>query len=142
MSVSSESIIELMCLAANADGEFKKIEDKIINAKISTYIKVFSLSDQNKLQTINKNLHKKFENGANLDKIIDQCDKNIPLNLKQTAYAYALEICVRDYQLHDYERDFLKKLANKFKISRSTHQALMKSINIRCNTNLDTTDIA
>ena len=41
-----DSIVEIMYLAANSDGNFKPIEERVIFAKINTYLPVFKGTDQ------------------------------------------------------------------------------------------------
>ena len=141
MSKETEAIIELMCLAANADGVVQPIENFVIISKISTYTNVFKQDDKKKIVQVQEGLIKKFREGQTLDEIINNYDTIISSKLKTTAFAYALEVCARDFQLHSSEIEFLKKLSSKFNIPKSTIQALLKSINIRCKTNFETTDI-
>lgn len=136
---ASSAIVELMYLAANTDGEFKNIEALIIKTKIASYTKVFKNIDANEVKKITENLIKRVRSNS-LEELIDYYSKKIPSNLKLTAYAYALEICARDFQLHESELKFLRLLYTKFNIPKGTHQALIKSINIRCLTNFDATD--
>ena len=140
MSKETEAIIELMCLAANVDGVVQPIEDFVIISKISTYTNVFNNDDKKKILQTKESLVKKFRAGQSLDDLISYYEKIISNKLKPAAFAYAFEICARDFQLHDSEIEFLRKLSSKFNISKSTVQALTKSINIRCQTNFDTTD--
>ena len=135
-----DSIVEIMYLAANSDGNFKPIEERVIFAKINTYLPVFKGTDQKQITRIKEELRDRIKRQS-LEQILDYYTKNISDSLKITAYAYALEICARDFELHDAEIRFLKLLYSKFKIPKSAHQALLKSINIRCITKFDTTDI-
>ena len=65
------------------------------------------------------------------DEFLKEINNIIPDNLKETAYALALEVCAKDLKMHKDEIKFLKKVAKLFGISDDLAQALRKSVDVR-----------
>ncbi len=65
------------------------------------------------------------------DDLLDEINQGIPSNLKETAYALALEVCAKDLDMHKSELVFMKKVAKIFNLDKEIVNALRKSVNVR-----------
>ena len=76
-------------------------------------------------------VHKNNYNSKSESEILKEINDVIPDNLKETAYALALEICAKDLVMHKNEIAFMKKVAKLFGIDDATAEALKKSVDVR-----------
>ena len=127
--LSEEAILRLMYLAALSDGELCDIELNSIKTKLVTYplLRNISTNQRNKILS---DLLGTLQDRTTKD-ILKELKEKIPDKLKETAYAFALEVCAKDLVLHKDEISFLKYLAKLFNIDNETADALRKSINVR-----------
>ena len=130
MKTFEEAILKLLYMTAAADGDLHPIELDSIKTKLVTYplLKTITSNRREKVLSdlLENNYNKKPES-----EILKEINKVIPDHLKETAYAFALEICAKDLVMHKNEMTFIDKVGKLFKIDQDTANLLKKSIEIR-----------
>lgn len=122
-------ILQLLYMTALSDGKLAPIELDSIRAKLVTYPLLKTISSNRREKVLSDLLG--TLNTKSTDELLDEINEGIPLNLKETAYALALEVCAKDLEMHKSELDFMKKVAKIFNLDKETVKALRKSVDIR-----------
>lgn len=129
MNTQEEAILKLLYMSALSDHELHEIELDSIKAKLVTY-PLFKTVTTKRREKVLSDLLGDLPR-TTTDELLKEINNIIPDNLKETAYALALEVCAKDLKLHKDEIKFLKKVAKLFGISDDLAQALRKSVDVR-----------
>jgi len=122
-------ILQLLYLTALSDGELAPIELESIKAKLVTYPLLKTISSNRREKVLSDLLGTLKDKST--DDLLDEINQGIPSNLKETAYALALEVCAKDLDMHKSELVFMKKVAKIFNLDKEIVNALRKSVNVR-----------
>ena len=129
MNTQEEAILKLLYMTALSDQELHEIELDSIKAKLVTY-PLFKTVTTKRREKVLSDLLGDLPR-TTTDELLKEINSIIPDNLKETAYALALEVCAKDLKMHKDEIKFLKKVAKLFGISDDLAQALRKSVDVR-----------
>ena len=129
MNTQEEAILKLLYMSALSDHELHEIELDSIKAKLVTY-PLFKTVTTKRREKVLSDLLGDLPR-TTTDELLKEINNIIPDNLKETAYALALEVCAKDLKMHKDEIKFLKKVAKLFGISDDLAQALRKSVDVR-----------
>lgn len=129
MNTQEEAILKLLYMSALSDHELHEIELDSIKAKLVTYPLFKTVTTKTREKVLSDLLGDLPR--TTTDELLKEINNIIPDNLKETAYALALEVCAKDLKLHKDEIKFLKKVAKLFGISDDLAQALRKSVDVR-----------
>ena len=105
-------ILQLLYLTALSDGELAPIELESIKAKLVTYPLLKTISSNRREKVLSDLLGTLKDKST--DDLLDEINQGIPSNLKETAYALALEVCAKDLDMHKSELVFMKKSGEDF----------------------------
>tara|TARA_Y100000991_G_C21791080_1_gene271341 strand:- start:4 stop:408 length:405 start_codon:yes stop_codon:yes gene_type:complete len=122
-------ILQLLYLTALSDGELAPIELESIKAKLVTYPLLKTISSNRREKVLSDLLGTLKDKTT--DDLLDEINQGIPSNLKETAYALALEVCAKDLDMHSSELVFMKKVAKIFNLDKEMVNALRKSVDVR-----------
>jgi len=126
----SKYLLQVLILAAGADGEIQKEELALIHKYKEHYP---SLKDLNSIEydTEIAGIFNKIKAGMSSEYIVDDIGKNIDSDEKTTAFALAYEICASNFRIVPPEDDLLDVMKKKWKISEDDYNAIVRSVNIR-----------
>ena len=130
MKTFEEGILKLLYMTAAIDGDLNRIELDSIKAKLVTYPLLKTITSIRRERVLSDLMENNY-NSKSESEILKEINDVIHDNLKETAYALALEICAKDLVMHKNEIAFMKKVAKLFGIDDATAEALRKSVDVR-----------
>ena len=126
----SKYLLQVLILAAGADGEIQKEELALIHKYKEHYPSLKMLSSI-EYDTEIAGIFNKIKAGMSPEYIVDDIGKNMDQNEKTTGFALAYEICSSNFTIVPPENDLLDLIKKKWKISKADYEAIVKSVNIR-----------
>lgn len=126
---ADEAFAAITLIAMNIDGINHKMEFKIIGMVLDR-MKLFKRYNEDTLRKMLEKLYNiLMEKG--LETLYNASVSNIPIDLKATAYAVAIDIIIADGKVVEQEKSFLEMLAESLKIPAETTNKIIEVMQIR-----------
>ena len=126
---TDEAFAAITLIAMNIDGINHKMEFKIIGMVLDR-MKLFKHYNEDSLRKMLKKLHNLLmEKG--IETLYNSSISNIPDDLRNTAYAVAIDIIIADGKVVEKEKSFLEMLAKSLKIPLETTNKIIEVMQIR-----------
>lgn len=111
------ALIECMTLAGAADGKILPEEMHLIGSMVA-HLPVFKDFDLHDLPVYVESCLQKLMNETKLDDLLEDICKKIPKDLRETAYALAVDVVAADLYASEAELNFLQMLRQILKLDR------------------------
>lgn len=125
-----DNYIQIILLAAVADGEIKEDELQVIH-KLKTHHPRFKSVSDDQANQIVASVYNKISAGMEIKHILEQMASNMNENEKNVAYALAKEMCVSDFHYPSSEVNFIKLIEEIWSISDEVIEKVGYSIQLR-----------
>ena len=126
----SKYLLQVLILAAGADGEIQKEELSLIHKYKEHYPSLKTLSSI-EYDTEIAGIFNKIKAGMSPEYIVEDIGKYMDQNEKTTAFGLAYEICASNFTIVPPENDLLDLIKKRWKINKADYDAIVRSVNIR-----------
>lgn len=130
MEGSMDHYIQIILLAAVADGEIKEDELQVIH-KLKMHHPRFKNISDDKANKVAADVYNKISAGMEPKHILEQMGSRMDDNEKNVAYALAKEMCVSDFHYPSSEVSFIKLIEEIWSISDEVIEKVDFSIQLR-----------
>lgn len=128
-----EALIHGMVMMAAADAVMTKSEMDMIG-RIVTHLPIFQDFDASDLSRIAENCLAKLQDENGIDLIIEEMKDGLPLKLRETAYALAVEVAAADLEASEEELNLLQIIRQKFELDRLICTGIERGVRARFTT--------
>ncbi|MBO6837069.1 MAG: tellurite resistance TerB family protein [Alphaproteobacteria bacterium] len=128
-----EALIHGMVMMAAADEIMTQSEMDMIG-RIVTHLPIFRDFDATKLSQIAEACLAKLEDENGIDLIIEEMKDGLPVKLRETAYALAVEVAAADLEASDEELNLLQMIRQKLELDRLICTGIERGVRARFTT--------
>ncbi|MDW3206240.1 MAG: tellurite resistance TerB family protein [Alphaproteobacteria bacterium] len=128
-----EALIHGMVMMAAADAVMTKSEMDMIG-RIVTHLPIFRDFDASNLSSIAETCLAKLEDENGIDLIIEEMKDGLPVKLRETAYALAVEVAAADLEASEEELNLLQIIRQKFELDRLICTGIERGVRARFTT--------
>jgi len=124
------SIVDALILAVFADGKIDTEEAVLLQVFFSNYPE-FSDVSRDSFEEAQIKLRNRLQSGKSVSDLVEEIGKNLNDSDRNTAFAFAYEICASNFTLDEHEIDLLKKMQKLWKLKPSVVTAIKLSAELR-----------
>ena len=125
--ISAEDALVYVMLTASAVDRTMKDREVDIIAEIIRSLPIFDGYDQQRIRAASAACSELLLADEGLDAIIGMTREALPVTLRETAYALAVEVAASDRRVRQEELVFLEMLADRFDLNKLTVAAIEHS---------------
>jgi hypothetical protein len=124
------SIVDALILAVFADGKIDTEEAVLLQVFFSNYPE-FSDVSRDSFEEAQIKLRNRLQSGKSVSDLVEEIGKNLNDSDRNTAFAFAYEICASNFTLDEHEIDLLQKMQKLWKLKPSVVTAIELSAELR-----------
>ena len=124
------SIVDALILAVFADGKIDTEEAVLLQVFFSNYPE-FSDVSRDSFEEAQIKLRNRLQSGKSVSDLVEEIGKNLNDSDRNTAFAFAYEICASNFTLDEHEIDLLQKMQKLWKLKPSVVTAIKLSAELR-----------
>ena len=126
----TSNLVDALILAVFADGKIDTEEAVLLQVFFSNYPE-FSDVSRDSFEEAQIKLRNRLQSGKSVSDLVEEIGKSLNDSDRNTAFAFAYEICASNFTLDEHEIDLLKKMQKLWKLKPSVVKAIKLSAELR-----------